>query len=159
MPDRGRWPEGAAEIEDMLDRGELEFVDPSTAHAELLMKQVDGHLAAAEPLVLEHPPSAFALLYDGARKAMTALLARQGLRPTRAGGHLAVQEAVEAQLGRNTRHLVRPFRDLRRRRHESEYPSLEDPPVTTDEAQDGLEDAREIVDVMRRMLPHVGPFR
>lgn len=159
MPEPGRWTEGQAEVEGMVDRGDLELVAPSAAHADLLMKQADGHLAAAEPLVVEHPPSAFALLYDGARKAMTALLAKQGLRPTRAGGHVAVQDAVEAQLGRNTRHLVRPFRDLRRRRHESEYPSLEDPPVTVDEAREGLEDARGIVDVVRRMLPHVGPFR
>lgn len=159
MPDPGRWSEGEAELEAMIDRGDLELVEPSSAHADLLLEQAEGHLAAADPLVVEHPPSAFALLYDGARKAMTALLAKQGLRPTRAGGHVAVQEAVEAQLGRNTRHLVRPFRDLRRRRHESEYPSPEDPPVTTEEARDGLEDARGITDVMRRMLPLVGPFR
>lgn len=159
MPDPGRWPEGEAEIDAVIESGELELVEPSPAHADLLLTQADGHISSAEPLVDEHPPSAFALLYDGARKAMTALLAKQGLRPTRAGGHIAVQNAVEAQLGRNTRHLVRPFRDLRRRRNESEYPSPEDPPVTVGEAREGLEDARGIVDVMRQMLPHVGPFR
>lgn len=158
MPEPKRWAEGAAEIEGMVDRGELEYVEPSRAHAELLMNQAEGHLNAARPLVQVHPPSAFTLLYEGARKAMTALLAKQGLRPTRAGGHVAVQSAAEAQLGRNTRHMVRSFRTLRRRRNESEYPAASDPPVTADEARDALRDARSIVEIMRRMLPYVGPF-
>jgi hypothetical protein len=37
------------------------------------------------------------LAYHGARKAATALLAIQGLRPTGAGGHIAVVEAVRTQ--------------------------------------------------------------
>ena len=90
---------------------------------------------------------------------MTAVLAKQGLRPTRSGGHLAVQEAVEAQLGPNVKVVVRPFRELRRRRHESECPNLGDIPVTEVEASEGLEDARAIADAMGRLLPRVGPWR
>jgi hypothetical protein len=41
----------------------------------------------------------YALAYDGARKALTAILENEGLRPTTRGGHLAVFEAVRAQLG------------------------------------------------------------
>jgi len=37
-----------------------------------------------------------------------------------------VQEALEAQLGPNTRKVVRPFRTLRLRRHDSEYPGGRD---------------------------------
>lgn len=158
MPDPGRWPTGATEVEGMIERGELEHVTPSPEHADLLMSQAQGHLDAAEPLIEAHPPSAFTLLYDGARKAMTAVLAKQGLRPTRKGGHVAVQEAAEAQLGPRTRHLIRPFKTLRVRRNHSEYPTLDDPPVTADEAREGHADARGIVEVMRKMLPHVGPF-
>jgi hypothetical protein len=142
----------------MIERNEIEVVEPSAAHADLLMHQAEGHLASAEPLTFTDPPSAFSLLYDGARKAMTAVLARQGLRPTRAGGHLAVQEAVEAQLGPNAKVVVRPFRTLRRRRHESEYPSLGDPPVTQVEASEGLEDARAIAEAMKRLLPRLNPW-
>lgn len=143
----------------MLERGELEYVQPNLGHATLLMNQAAAHLGSAEPLIESDPPSAFTLLYDGARKALTALLAVQGLRPTRAGGHVAVQQSAEAQLGPNTRHLIRAFGGLRRRRNESEYPSADDPPVTNDEARDGLDDARGIVEVARRLLPHLGPFR
>lgn len=88
---------------------------------------------------------------------MTALLAKQGLRPTRAGG-MSPRKAVETQLGRNNK-VVRPFQDLRRRRNESEYPSTENPPVTEHEALDGLEDARGTVTAMKSMLPHVDPWR
>lgn len=158
-PEPGSWAQGEHEIDGMLERGELEYVSPNAAHAGLLMNQAEAHLASAQPLVDTDPPSAFTLLYDAARKALTALLAVQGLRPTRAGGHVAVQQAAEAQLGPNTRHMVRAFGGLRRRRNESEYPSPEDPPVTVDEARDGLDYARNILDVARRLLPHLGPFR
>lgn len=158
-PPPGRWPVGDTEIEGMVERGELEYVTASSSHADLLMDQADGHLSAAAPLVEVHPPSAYALLYDAARKAMTAVLAKQGLRPTNRGGHRAVQDAAEAQLGDNTQHLIRPFRALRKRRHHSEYPSLGDAPVTSDEARDAHADAGRILTAMKKLLPHVGPFR
>jgi hypothetical protein len=155
----GRWAQGADEIQTLIERGELELVEPSEEHAELLMAQAGGHLAAAEPLAAVHPPSAFTLLYDAARKAMAAVLARQGIRATAHGGHIAVQDAIEAQLGPNVRVVVRPFRTLRRRRNQSEYPSLDDPPITEDETRDALGDARDIVTAMQQFLPRVGPFR
>lgn len=155
----GRWAQGAAEIQTLVEQGELEFVEPSEEHAELLMEQADGHLAAARPLAQIHPPSSFTLLYDAARKAMTAVLARQGIRATARGGHIAVQDAIEAQLGPNVRVVVRAFRTLRRRRNQSEYPSLDDPPITEDETLEALDDAGEIVTAMQQFLPRVGPFR
>jgi hypothetical protein len=143
----------------MIERGELEHVTPSPTHAKLLMDQAEAHFASAQPLVAIDPPSAYTLLYDGARKSLTALLATQGLRPTRTGGHIAVQLAAEAQLGPNTKHLVRAFGVLRRRRNESEYPSADEPPVTREEARDGCDDARQIIDVAQRLLPHLGPYQ
>ncbi|MCF4119392.1 hypothetical protein L1785_00155 [Antribacter sp. KLBMP9083] len=90
---------------------------------------------------------------------MTSVLAQQGLRPTNKNGYRAVQEALEAQLGPNARKVVRPFRTLRLRRHDSEYPGVQTPPVTTDEAGLALEDSQGIVDAMQRFLPSVGPWR
>ena len=37
--------------------------------------------------------------WAAARQACVALLAQQGLRPTTAGGHYAVEEAIRAQFG------------------------------------------------------------
>lgn len=161
MPDRtspGHWPQGDTEVDGMLERGELERVEPSPQHAEFLIDQALGHLTAAAPLIDQHPPSAFSLIYDAARKAMTAVLAKQGLRPTTSGGHVAVQEAIEAQLGPNVRHIIRPFRGMRRRRNESEYPHIGEMPVTATETGQAHSDAAAIVERMAQFMGQVGPF-
>jgi hypothetical protein len=62
------------------------------------------------------------MAYDAARKAATALLTHQGLRPTTAGGHIAVAEAVRAQFP-GVPGLASLDR-LRRRRNQADYPNL-----------------------------------
>ncbi|OUZ11930.1 hypothetical protein BHE97_03385 [Aeromicrobium sp. PE09-221] len=64
---------------------------------------------------------AYDSLYAAARKALAAVLAKQGLRATSQGGHLAAQHAIEAQLGR-LRHVVGAFNRMRITRHEADYP-------------------------------------
>ena len=56
--------------------------------------------------------------FGEARQACVALLAQQGLRPTSAGGHYAIEEVIRAQFGSS----LRAFGGLRRRRNELEYP-------------------------------------
>jgi HEPN domain-containing protein len=155
---KGRWRVGTAEVENLIDQGEIEVVEPSPEHADLLMRQAETHLASVPALLPTDPPGAVALLYAAARKSMGAVLARQGLRATSTSGHRASQEAIEAQLGANARKVVRPFRALRLRRHDAEYPSLDTPDVTTEEAEEALEDARDIVEAMKKFLPNVGPW-
>ena len=70
-------------------------------------------------VVAQDPDLAFVLAYDAARKALSALLTYQGLRPTRKGGHYPVKHAVRAQFGSG----FRQFGALRRRRNELEYPA------------------------------------
>ena len=155
---RSRWPVGEPEVQNLIDEGELQQVAPSEEHAEFLLDQADTHLASAAKLVDDDPSGALAMLYDAARKAMTAALARQGLRPTNKNGHRAVQEGIEAQLGPNARKVVRTFRALRLRRHDSEYPGVETPTITTEEVTLALEDSRDIVSAMRKFVPNVGPW-
>jgi hypothetical protein len=154
MADPGRSARG--EIEALIERGELEEVEPSAEHSNLLMAQAVGHLGAAEQLVLLHPPSAFTLLYEAARKAMTAVLAKQGLRPM---SHVAVHDAIAAQLGPGERHVVQEFETLHTRRNQSEYRSPDDLPVTSEEAAEALDEVGVIVQAMVGLLPAVGPFR
>lgn len=142
----------------MIERGEIEEVEPSAEHADLLLSQAQGHLASSESLVTMDPPSALVLIYDGARKALTAALAKQGLRTTSKGGHVAVQHAVEAQLGANARKVIRAFGALRRRRNDTEYPDIGHIPISSIDAADALDDAREIVDAIRRFVPRLGPW-
>jgi hypothetical protein len=154
----GRWAVGSAEVENLIDDGEIEVVEPSREHADLLMRQAETHLASVPALLPADPAGAFAILYDAARKSMGAVLARQGLRATSKSGHRATQEAIEAQLGPNARKVVRPFRGLRIRRHDAEYPSLDTPAVTAQEVEEALADARGILEAMQKFLPSVGPW-
>jgi len=96
-------------------------------------------------------------MYDGARKALAAILAHQGLRATSKGGHLAVQNAVEAQSGQ-ARQVVRPFSRIRRRRNEAEYPSDANPTIDTEQVFDDLPKARALAEAAAKIIPQMGPW-
>ncbi len=154
----GRWRQGEAAIQGMLDRGELQFVEPSEEHAMRLITDATRALGSAERNAAEDPRTAYVNAYDAARLSIAAVLAKQGLRATTRGGHIAVQEAIEHQLGPNTQHLVRGFARLRRHRNDAEYAEISTPEFTEQEARDACEDANEVVGAMRRFFPLVGPF-
>lgn len=94
------------------------------------------------------------MLYAAARKSMAAVLAAQGLRATSKGGHVAVQEAVAAQLGRSGA-VVRPFGRLRRTRNDADYPRLDSPQLSGQDIAEDLPKARDIVTAMGHLLPHL----
>ena len=71
------------------------------------MQRASPHLQAANLLVSMDPTGAYQLVYDG--------------------GHIAVREAVLAQLDPPLGRILRPFDRFRRRRNEAEYPAV-DPP-------------------------------
>jgi hypothetical protein len=97
------------------------------------------------------PEAAYVLAYDAARKSGTALLAHQGLRPTTAGGHIAVVDAMRAQFP-GVPGLASLDR-LRRRRNQAEYPSPASyDPITVDEAKDAIEAASGCVSNADRLL-------
>lgn len=142
----------------MLADGELEQVAPSPQNAARLLAEADRHLRPAALLAPDDPAGAYDMLYAAARKAMAAALAVQGLRSTSKGGHMAVQEAVTHQLGA-TGSVVRPFGRLRRTRNDADYPRLDSPELTTDDIDEDLPKARQIVAAMGALLPHLAPWR
>ncbi|MQY14859.1 hypothetical protein SRB5_50350 [Streptomyces sp. RB5] len=93
-----KWQQGRAMLDGMLTRGELERLPASRIQADNLLEQSRNHLAAAEAITAIDAIGAYQLLYDAARKALVAVLENQGLRPTSRGGHIAVLDAVSAQL-------------------------------------------------------------
>lgn len=142
----------------MIAREELQTVEPSEEHAERLMTDATRALASAERNAADDPRTAYVNAYDAARLSIAAVLAKQGLRATTKGGHIAVQEAIEHQLGPNTQHLVRGFARLRRHRNDAEYADIDTPEFTETEAHEACKDAGDVVASMRRFLPLVGPF-
>jgi hypothetical protein len=153
-----RWQQGRAALDDMVARGELERVPPSRDHADLLLTQARRHLASASVIADADPAGAYQLLYDAARKALAAVLENQGVRATSRGGHIAVRDAVSAQLDPPLGGALRPFDRLRRRRNQVEYPSASAPGVSAGEVQRDMPKVEQIIDIAGRVLDQMSPL-
>lgn len=147
------WERGRTEVERLIADGELERVAPSDQVAARLIADADAHLALASKGVDDDPAGALQLSYDAARKSSAALLAIQGLRATTRGGHIAVVDAVRAQFsGRGGMDVFGRLHALRRRRNRTEYPDLDSPGVTSDDARQAVDTARATVEASRQLL-------
>ena len=91
-----RWSVGEATIERLLAAGHVERVQGAQADGESWLERARRGLDAAQLLAQSAPDSSVVLAYDAARQACVALLAEQGLRPTTAGGHYAIEEVIRA---------------------------------------------------------------
>jgi uncharacterized protein (UPF0332 family) len=116
-----------------------------------LLASARRHVDSARLTAESDPEAAYSLAYDAARKSATALLAHQGLRPTTAGGHLAVVDVMRAQFP-GVPGLTSLDR-LRRRRNQAEYP---DPtgydPITVEEANEAIQVAATCIASAERLL-------
>lgn len=151
------WNQGRDVIERLLRDGHLEQVLADSDLAVAILDQAKNHLATAEREAALDPYVAYSALYDAARKALAALLQAQGLRPTRAGGHLTVLEAARAQLDPPLGKLLRPLDRMRRTRHAAEYPTTTSI-LTADDVQLDLPHGRELVTAAERILPELTVF-
>ncbi|HWS36221.1 MAG TPA: hypothetical protein VN408_26235 [Actinoplanes sp.] len=153
-----RWQQGRAAIDAMVARGELERIPASREHADLLLLQARRHLTSARAIAESDPAGGYQLLYDAARKALAAVLENQGVRATSRGGHIAVRDAVSAQLDPPLGAALRPFDRLRRRRNQVEYPSAAAPSVDPAEIARDVPKVEEIVDIAGRILDQMSPL-
>jgi len=140
------WGQGRAVVEDMLRRGHLERVPANRNESTHLLTKARIHLTTAAAIAGSDPETAYDALYSAARKALTAILVEQGLRPTREGGHEAAISAVEAQMDPPMGGTLRPYRRLRRRRGQGDYYGAADQVHPDDVALD-LPAAAAIVDM------------
>jgi hypothetical protein len=153
-----RWEQGRATIEQMLADGELQQVPASRQQADRLLAQARHHLDSADKVRAEDPAGGYALAYDAARKALAAVLENQGLRPTSRGGHLAIAEAVRAQLDPPMGPILRRFNRMRVRRNQAEYPPADAPELTSDDVAEDESKAEQIIDLASRLLDEMSPF-
>lgn len=146
-----RWAKGADRVTALIETRHLQRVIADSDTAAALLSSARRHVESACLTVDQDPEAAYALAYDAARKSATALLNHQGLRPTSAGGHVAVVDAIRAQFP-GVPGLISLDR-LRRRRNQAEYP---DPhsydPITSDEADGAIDVARECIASVARLL-------
>lgn len=154
-----RWDQGRATLDAMLAEGRLERVPPSREQADLLIEQAEAHINSAKAIAATDPAGGYAMAYDAARKALLAVLENQGLRPTSVGGHhVALGEAVTAQLVPPLGSTFRPFQRMRRRRNSLEYPSSTEPPLTEQDVFDDAAKGAEIVDACAKVLDQMLPY-
>ncbi|MFI9835400.1 hypothetical protein ACIHFD_00095 [Nonomuraea sp. NPDC051941] len=153
-----RWEQGRAAIEGMLTRGELEKVAASRSQADELLDQAGKHVATARLALEQDSIGAYQLLYDAARKSLCAILENQGLRASSRGGHIAVYEAVVAQLDPPLGKSLRPFDRMRRRRNEAEYPRPGAPRFTADDVRADIPKVEAILAIAATVLDEMQPF-
>jgi HEPN domain-containing protein len=142
-----RQPDESA-VAHFVSRGRLERVMASGAHARHLLREARRHLASAAVLAeTEDVSAAFVTAYDAARKALTAILAVQGLRAKGGnGGHAVLLDAVKPQFPDHTRVLLR-FDWLRNVRNATQYPDFQKPTATPADLVAAIPAATEIVDL------------
>jgi hypothetical protein len=151
------WEKGREAVELLLASGHVERVTADPDEARYLLDRAGTHLATAQREADEDPEIAYDALYAAARKALTALLRQQGLRPTRQGGHEAVIQAAEAQLVPPLAAVLRPYRRLRRQRAEGDYLASEGA-ISPDDVRTDLAAATAIVAAAGDVVPHMSVF-
>ena len=151
------WNKGRDVIEDLLSKGHLEQVQADPDEALYLIERARRHLQTADREADDDPEIAYDALYAAARKALTAVLRQQGLRPTRQGGHEVVIQAAEAQLVPPLGPVLKPFRRLRRQRGQGDYLASEGA-VSADDVHDDLPAAVAIVDAAAQVVPQMTVF-
>jgi hypothetical protein len=112
-------------VERLIAKGLLQPVPQDQLRTERLLDDAARHLGSAEKALDGDLAGAYQLAYDGARKAVTALLAAQGLRVRARAGHSMLVEVVVALYGGHEGGDVLAQLDrMRRIRNEAEYAGL-----------------------------------
>ena len=135
-----------SELDRLVAVGQLQVVEPNEVHAKILIRQATLHLTASESLLSIDGVGAYSLLYEAARKALTALLINHGFRPTRTGGHRVIPIACADLATSELKPLLNAFDRMRKSRNELAYPPSEFLEPDPQELIDDLKKARAIVD-------------
>jgi hypothetical protein len=137
------WEPGRERVRELIGAGRVDQVTPDLAIARRMLEDAGRHLTTASAAKATGDLSgAYQLAYDALRKSAASLLEAQGLRATSRGGHLAVQEVVNAQFGATVR-VFRSYGRIRRARNSFEYPSDDGPGPSGDDIDDAIGVARQ----------------
>jgi hypothetical protein len=141
-------------IDDLIAARRLEQIPADPAGARSRLEAAQRHLQSAARVAEDDPDAAYALLYDAARKAVTAHMLAAGLRARNApGAHEATALYASAVLpGRPPRELDR----IRRFRNRIEYGTTH---LSPDQVAHDLEHARALVAAVEASwrAPGTGP--
>jgi len=153
-----RWEQGRQVIDGLLAAGRLTRVTPNRDYADLLLTQARAHVASAQAVVDTDPAGAFALVYDAARKALTAVLVNQGLRTGGDGAHALLLDVVLAQLDPPLGSVFRPFAWMRPLRNHTQYPAPEHPVAQPEDVVEALPATTTMIDAAARILDQMPTY-
>ncbi len=143
-------------IDQMLLRGQVTRVAPNREQSDQLLTQAEAHLRSAKLLRETDIAGAFVLAYDAARKALTAILVNQGLKPRGEGAHALLAEAVGSQLASALD--LSGFGWMRTTRNATEYGSDRHPSATVNDVDEAVDMATTIHQRARLVLDHMFPY-
>ena len=146
------WEQGRATVDSLVSARRIERIPPNRDLADEYLRQARAHLATSLLAAGTDPVGEFQLAYDAARKALASILINQGLRPTSSGGHIAVYEAVLAQLDPPLGDVFKPFGWMRPLRDDSEYPSPDRPVASGEDAVAGRAAAAPMIERAAKLL-------
>lgn len=152
------WNQGRQQVQSLIDSGHVEKVTFNDSYAPELIQQARRHLDSAAQTANSDPVGAYVLVYDAARKAVTAFLATQNLRSTTKGGHIALYDVAKAQLDPPMGKTLTSFDRMRYQRNVMEYRSFDMPELTVDDVMSDHEKAAEIIDMVERLLDQMPVF-
>lgn len=138
-------------IEQMLANRRVERVAVNLSHANIVIRMAEQHVQTAGVLAeTDDLAMAFTAAYDAARKALTAVLAREGLRVRPVGGaHRNTGVAAAAFVADDS---LGEFDWMRQVRNSTEYPDDERPAATAQDVIEAIEAAESIVAACARCL-------
>ncbi|WP_349827860.1 HEPN domain-containing protein [Brevibacterium litoralis] len=136
----------AESIARMLDTRRLERVAVNVDHAKTVIDTAKKHIATARVLAgTDDPGMAFTAAYDGARKALTSVLAVEGLRVRPVGGaHRNTGIAARLFVENDS---LDEFEWMRQVRNATEYPDEGRPTATRQDVDEAIEASEAIVRV------------
>lgn len=106
----------------LVEQGRIEEVPADVGTARAILEEAERHLSSADRIAATDPNGAYALLYDAARKAVSAHMLASGYRATNApGAHRTVVLYAESELADEAPEHVDHLDRMRRTRNRSEY--------------------------------------
>ncbi|GGH38615.1 HEPN domain-containing protein [Microbacterium album] len=129
----------------MIAGRRLERVAVNHEHAVSVLAMAERHVDTAAALAdTDDHAMAFTAAYDGARKALTAVLAIEGLRVRPVGGAHRNTGTAAAQFVHDD--ALGEFEWMRQVRNATEYPDEDRPSATRQDVAEGIGAARAIVE-------------
>lgn len=145
-------------MERLIEQRRLQVVRANPSLALSYLSQASLNILAARAVMTIDDASAFVLAYDGARKALAALLVVQGLRPAGVGAHAVLLDVALAQFEPPHGGVFAPFAWMRELRNVTEYPSSERPVASRQDVVEALPAAEEMISLAVSLVPRLGPF-